>query len=132
MSDADVSENNMTRSADATRQPRTACSGGHCCGPEEIHDHGHAEHGAHAHEGGDSCCAPAPVSFAPLAEPAAVGDAIRTPIRILQMDCPTEEALIRKKLTGMDGVRSMEFNLMQRVLTVVHQTDALSRILEAL
>ncbi|WGS51889.1 heavy metal translocating P-type ATPase [Paraburkholderia sp. D15] len=57
---------------------------------------------------------------------------MRTAIRILQMDCPTEEALIRKKFSRMPYVRSMDFNLMQRVLTVVHAPDALESILAAL
>ncbi|WP_410832374.1 heavy metal translocating P-type ATPase [Paraburkholderia sp. SIMBA_030] len=48
------------------------------------------------------------------------------------MDCPTEEALIRKKFSRMPAVRSMDFNLMQRVLTVVHTPDALGTILAAL
>jgi Cd2+/Zn2+-exporting ATPase len=47
------------------------------------------------------------------------------------MDCPTEEALIRKKLGGMRSVTSMEFNLMQRVLTVVHSPNALDSVLDA-
>lgn len=58
-------------------------------------------------------------------------DATQTPIRILQMDCPTEEALLRKKLGGMAGVAGMEFNLMQRVLTVTHEPHAIEAILEA-
>jgi Zn2+/Cd2+-exporting ATPase len=41
-------------------------------------------------------------------------------LRIEKMDCPTEESLIRKKLEGMQGVESLEFNLMQRRLTVRH------------
>nr|WP_230413152.1 heavy metal translocating P-type ATPase [Paraburkholderia antibiotica] len=48
------------------------------------------------------------------------------------MDCPTEEALIRKKLGRMPAVRSLDFNLMQRVLTVVHAPDALDTVLAAL
>jgi Cd2+/Zn2+-exporting ATPase len=44
------------------------------------------------------------------------------------MDCPTEEALIRKKLNGMASVRSLEFNLMQRVLSVVHDSNALASV----
>jgi Cd2+/Zn2+-exporting ATPase len=67
-----------------------------------------------------------------LAAPTRVGNDLRTPIRILQMDCPTEEALIRKKLGEMDTVRSMEFNLMQRVLTVVHAPTALDDVLESI
>nr|WP_268959153.1 heavy metal translocating P-type ATPase [Paraburkholderia elongata] len=50
----------------------------------------------------------------------------------MQMDCPTEEALIRKKFSRMPSVRSMDFNLMQRVLTVVHAPDALDSILAAI
>ena len=56
---------------------------------------------------------------------------MRTPIRILQMDCPTEEALIRQALGRLPSVKSMEFNLMQRVLTVVHVPDALDTVLQA-
>lgn len=52
-------------------------------------------------------------------------------MRIMQMDCPTEEAMIRKKLDGMAGVKGLEFNLMQRVLTVVHAPDALEPIMDA-
>ncbi|MGF6480785.1 heavy metal translocating P-type ATPase [Paraburkholderia sp. JPY419] len=89
------------------------------------HDHGHS-HGA--------CCASTAFTPTQLRLPAseAVGDDLRTAIRILQMDCPTEEALIRKKLARMPDVRSMDFNLMQRVLTVVHASDALERVLAAL
>ncbi|WP_410814916.1 heavy metal translocating P-type ATPase [Paraburkholderia sp.] len=50
----------------------------------------------------------------------------------MQMDCPTEEALIRKKLGRMPYVRSLDFNLMQRVLTVVHTPEALGSILASL
>lgn len=53
---------------------------------------------------------------------------ILTRLRIAQMDCPTEEALIRKKLNGMASVRSLEFNLMQRVLSVVHDSNALASV----
>lgn len=53
-------------------------------------------------------------------------------IAIQEMDCPTEEGLIRKKLTGMDGVDDLQFNLMARVLTVSHAPDALPNIVEAL
>jgi Cd2+/Zn2+-exporting ATPase len=48
------------------------------------------------------------------------------------MDCPTEETLIRKKLGAMTEVRELQFNLMQRVLTVVHRPDGLDAVLKAL
>ncbi len=79
----------------------------------------------------DHCCAP-PSSGQP--DPTAIGtvaSGTRTAIRILQMDCPTEEALIRSKLLAMPSVFGMEFNLMQRVLTVAHQPQALDAILAA-
>jgi Cd2+/Zn2+-exporting ATPase len=42
-------------------------------------------------------------------------------LHIEKMDCPTEESLIRKKLEGMKGVESLDFNLIQRKLTVRHR-----------
>ncbi|GAB3265982.1 HAD family hydrolase [Chitinimonas naiadis] len=53
---------------------------------------------------------------------------IRSRIRIAQMDCPTEETLIRKKLGAMGEVQSMDFNLMQRMLTVIHTQDSLPQV----
>lgn len=53
-------------------------------------------------------------------------------IRIDQMDCPSEEALIRNRLRGMESVRELDFNLVQRVLTVRHEAGGLPPILQAL
>jgi len=110
------------------------------------HDHDHSH--AHVHNR-DSCCGgpvlAAPVATCataccgdevaqppvPLRSPKVLTGGIQTPIRIMQMDCPTEEALLRKKLGGMAGVAGMEFNLMQRVLTVTHEPAAMEPILEA-
>lgn len=39
---------------------------------------------------------------------------------IRNMDCPTEEALIRKRLGSVAGVSALAFNLMARRLTVTH------------
>ena len=91
------------------------------------HSHDHS-HGNHDHAQGACCTATPP---APPAPPVPRGSGTQTPIRILQMDCPTEEALLRKKLGGMAGVAGMEFNLMQRVLTVTHEPLALEPILQA-
>ena len=55
----------------------------------------------------------------------------RTTMRIVQMDCPTEEALIRKRLEGLAGVHAIQFNLMQRMLTVDHAPDALASVIAA-
>ncbi len=100
---------------DQTQKPeRTDSHAGH----DHAHDHGHTHPSA-------------PIVVGGLAAPAAVTGGMQTAIRIMQMDCPTEEALIRKKLGDMASVVSMEFNLMQRVLTVVHAPDALEPVLEA-
>ncbi len=79
-----------------------------------------------------SCCAQAPVAAARLDTSEVEAETVRTSMRITQMDCPTEEALIRKRLDGMAGIKAIEFNLMQQALTVVHAPNALDRILEAL
>lgn len=56
----------------------------------------------------------------------------RSVILIEKMDCPTEEALIRKRLGSANGVGAMTFNLMQRRLTVDHAPGQLPDVLKAL
>jgi Cd2+/Zn2+-exporting ATPase len=56
----------------------------------------------------------------------------RTVLVIAKMDCPTEERLIREKLAGMPGVAEIEFNLVQRTLTLEHAPAVLSDVLRAL
>jgi len=56
----------------------------------------------------------------------------KTVFRIDDMDCPTEEGLIRDKLTGMIGVAALDFNLIQRCLTVTHSPEVLDNIVSAL
>ena len=54
---------------------------------------------------------------------------------INNMDCPTEETLIRNKLSSMDGITALDFNLMQRKLTVTHtlgKSDAIQQALIAI
>jgi cation transport ATPase len=51
---------------------------------------------------------------------------------IENMDCPTEEALIRDKLGKVQGVGGLGFNLAQRTLAISHQPDSLRPIEEAL
>ena len=57
---------------------------------------------------------------------------VTTLLRIAKMDCPTEESLIRGKLRGMPGVQGLDFNLMQRTLTVRHAPDAIKPAIEAI
>lgn len=51
---------------------------------------------------------------------------------ISNMDCPTEEALIRKRLGSVAGIGELSFNLMARRLTVMHTLDDDQAILDAL
>lgn len=52
--------------------------------------------------------------------------------RIENMDCPTEETLIRDKLGKLEGVVKLEFNLMQRRLSVEHALPDANLIKQAL
>ncbi len=115
---------------------------GHDGHHHDGHDHGtpahqHADaapghaHGAHAccgHAHGDAVLQPAAAAATLTAGPGQ----LLARLRIGQMDCPTEETLIRKKLDGVDGVHALDFNLMQRILTVVHAEGALDRIVAAI
>lgn len=53
-------------------------------------------------------------------------------LHIENMDCPTEEALIRNKLKGFPGVTGLEFNLLQRTLIVSHTLPSLESVEVAL
>jgi Zn2+/Cd2+-exporting ATPase len=108
---------------------------------DHDHDHGHEHHhhgetDGHNHGCDTGCCGgdhTSPTTLTPVAasQTLANGTQVQTPIRILQMDCPTEEALLQKKLGAMPGVSKLEFNLMQRVLTVTHAPTAIEPILAA-
>ncbi|MBN0848443.1 cation transporter, partial [Pseudomonas aeruginosa] len=56
----------------------------------------------------------------------------RVTYRIENMDCPTEEALIRDRLGKLPGVTALDFNLMQRVLGVQHTLATSAPIEKAL
>lgn len=87
-----------------------------CCGA----DHGH--HG-HAHSPGAS----APATTAPAPQ-----DCAQVRYRIDNMDCPTEERLIRNRLGPMAGVVRLDFNLLDRELTVFHRLDDARGVVQAL
>lgn len=91
-------------------------------------------HDTHSH---DSCCshkhaAPPATPAAPALPSAPVAGAQTAKYRIENMDCPTEERLIRNKLSGMPGVVGLDFNLMNRVLDVHHTLPALNTVESAL
>ncbi|WP_454726125.1 MULTISPECIES: heavy metal translocating P-type ATPase [Cupriavidus] len=108
----------------------------HGQGHQHPHDHahGHQHDHPHVHASPSACCgggcgAPAVAPAPDAAVPA--GAAIAT-YRIDAMDCPTEETLIRNKLGSMAGVAGLQFNLMQRVLTVHHTLDSLEPVVRAI
>jgi Co/Zn/Cd efflux system component len=55
----------------------------------------------------------------------------KTIFKILKMDCPSEEQLVRFKLSSLEGVELLEFNLPERELIVYHKNDS-SEILSKL
>ncbi len=46
---------------------------------------------------------------------------------ITEMDCPTEEQLIRSKLATLPEISAVEFNLIRRQLTVTHAQHAFAK-----
>lgn len=89
-----------------------------------------AQH-SHDHVTPAPCCGGAPATpTAPVFAPGAGEQVSR--IHIEQMDCPTEERLIRQRLTGMAGVGTLHFNLLQRVLSVSHLPERREAVLTAI
>ncbi|MBZ0092936.1 MAG: heavy metal translocating P-type ATPase [Sulfuricellaceae bacterium] len=58
--------------------------------------------------------------------------AARAVFLIQKMDCPTEEKLIRDRLEGMPGIDGLQFNLIQRELTVLHRLPSIDGIMATL
>jgi len=58
----------------------------------------------------------------------------RTTFRISQMDCPSEEQMIRMKIGGMQEIRGLEFDIPARELHVVHEgsSDTILKNLDSL
>jgi Zn2+/Cd2+-exporting ATPase len=120
------------------------CDGGLC--PQDAGFRGVVaqteQHGDRRHDAGGTCkgeenaCCCGPVQGL-LSDPPVEGDNAerpntRTVYRIVNMDCPMEEALIRQKLGGMREVYGLAFNLMQRTLAVRHEASARAAITDAL
>ncbi|MGS0740658.1 heavy metal translocating P-type ATPase [Glaciimonas sp. GG7] len=92
-----------------------------------THDHGHSHDHSHA-----NIADPVAMSSAPfLPVPRADGDA-EAVFLIQKMDCPTEEKLIRDRFKNMPGIVGMQFNLIQRELTVQHRLDSVATMLASL
>jgi Cd2+/Zn2+-exporting ATPase len=56
----------------------------------------------------------------------------RATLSVEDMDCPTEENLIRDKLAGMQSVSTLDFNLIQRTVTIGYEVGALPTVLAAI
>lgn len=95
-----------------------------CCDHSHQQPPAHPEH-VHDHAGHNHEAVPQPAD-------AALTGACNTRIRIEQMDCPTEERLIRDALGRLPGVAGLHFNLLQRVLTVSHDEGMLEQVLSAI
>jgi Cd2+/Zn2+-exporting ATPase len=122
----------MSYRPEKTTHTHHACSHDHSLGDNSLsahHDHVHSHDDDHGHtcSAADSLRVPTSDDANSVTANIPAGCTL-TRLRIAQMDCPTEEALIRKKLGGMTSVQGLEFNLMQRVLSVVHDSDALAAV----
>jgi len=110
---------------------KAQCCGQHASTPSRA-EHGHAHH----HHGRQYTPAPAhglrhARSRRP-AKTAAIAGTERLTLNIVNMDCPTEEALIRQCLTPLPGVAALDFDLLNRVLTVHHTLHDTSGVLAKL
>ena len=77
-----------------------------------------------------SSCTATDTTLVPERPSAPPRDARSLRLRIEAMDCPTEEALLRRALEGMPGIERLDFDLIGRVLTVHHRdvdVDAIRR-----
>ncbi|MFZ6815560.1 heavy metal translocating P-type ATPase [Undibacterium sp. Rencai35W] len=95
---------------------------GHSC----SHDHSHASDAASGNHKPDVDL------VADKTELIAAAGSVKSLFSIENMDCPTEEALIRNKFANMDGISKLHFNLMQRKLTVIHLPDQRTQVQSAL
>jgi len=53
-------------------------------------------------------------------------------LRVPDMDCATEEQLIRNRLRAVPGIETMTFDLLQRLLTVSHRLPSATPIVDAI
>src|SRR5450830_1295012 len=90
------------------------------------HHHDHHAHHPHAHT--HAAVAPATDNL----KPGHLDDAAEAVFFIQKMDCPTEEKLIRAQLSNMNGIAALQFNLIQRELTVQHRLPSVAPIVATL
>ncbi|PVX86657.1 heavy metal translocating P-type ATPase [Paraburkholderia unamae] len=108
-------------------RPETAITGHE--GKKHHEDHEHHDHGG-------ACCHGEAHAGAPVQSPRRAASAPegtrRARWRIDNMDCPTEERLIRNRLEPMAGVVRLDFDLLARELTVHHRLDDTQPVVKAL
>ncbi|NVN91598.1 MAG: heavy metal translocating P-type ATPase [Desulfuromonadales bacterium] len=95
------------------------------------HDHHHHDHGGGCCSSSSSAIAAGRAATYAKNDPPPEG-ASRVRYRIDNMDCPVEEQLIRNKLEAMPGIARLDFNLLDRELTVYHRLDDAQTIAAAL
>ncbi len=110
-------------------------SRGHDYDRNEHAHHGHGNSGHHHH--GHSCACGDSAASTPAGSMKAgnhppPADAGRVRYRIEHMDCPIEEQLIRANLEPMAGIVRLDFDLINRELTVYHHLEDLGTIESAL
>ena len=108
---------------------------GHGCDHDHDHDHGHENRHAHDHSkaAAHACCHDHDNVAAPGQPPPPTPNGTRRArYRIDNMDCPTEERLIRNRLEPMPGVVRLDFDLLARELTVHHRLDDTQPLIKAL
>ncbi|MFZ6673546.1 heavy metal translocating P-type ATPase [Undibacterium sp. Xuan67W] len=102
--------------------------------PDDHHQHGHSCSHDHSHAS-DAASGNHKLDVDLVADKTdliAAAGSVKSLFSIENMDCPTEEALIRNKFANMDGISKLHFNLMQRKLTVIHLPDQLTQVQSAL
>ena len=88
---------------------------------KHSNDHAHEHKHVHEHKHGHACSHDHGQDAVSNTVKAVVPtDAKRLRLHIADMDCPTEEALIRRTMTGMPNVLGLDFDLLNRILTVHH------------
>lgn len=128
----DVHSSDHTGCSHSTHAPHTVDASDHVHADTCATDSGHDETTS-ACSSGQHCCTPA--DLVPSEKTPAPEGFATLRVRIDAMDCPTEEALIRKQLSAMPEVRHLEFDLLNRLLTVHHENltpEALQAALRAI
>jgi Cd2+/Zn2+-exporting ATPase len=79
------------------------------------------------------CCASSPVpEVSSAAHLSGVDVRTSTRLHIMAMDCPAEARLIEKALQGMEGIAGLQFDFIERVLTIEHALPDMEAVIATL